>query len=249
MDSYSALLVSNDPGTLSITQRVLEEYGFHVNRMTTAAAAEQALRSVRFDLAIYDNDVPGALQLAGGNSTVAARMAFALMRRQTVKEAKGKQVHFIIQKPFTTDLITRSLRAAFGTMLRQKRRTFRHSVQIVPSSCTAGYDGIPKKLGNPTILNISQSGLCMKVDDLLAQGVKVQIELDLPESFQKVCLRGIVIWSQASGRTGVKLTDVKVEHQKLLNEWLNSRLPYPTELLPRVLMAAPARPFASMLSM
>src|SRR5579864_2113621 len=131
MDSYSALLVSNDPGILSVTQRVLEEYGFQVNRVATSAAAEQAIRSVRFDLAIYDNDVPGALQLAGSHSTIAAKMAFALMRRQTVKEANGKQVHFIIQKPFTTDLITRSLRAAFGTMLRQKRRSFRHPVQIV----------------------------------------------------------------------------------------------------------------------
>lgn len=227
MEQFSALLVSNDPGALGITQRVLEEYGFVIKIAATAKAAEEAIKSAKFDLAVYDNDVAGAIQLAGaGASIIAPKMIFGMMRNGTVAEVHGKRVHFIMQKPFTGELFARSLRAAFGVILKERRVAFRHPVQIVPALCVATRDQGTKDLTNTMILDISQTGMCLQTTEMLSQGTVVKVRFPLPDTKVAVLVSGVVMWTRASGRTGIKFADVEAEQQKILNEWLRTQASY-----------------------
>lgn len=236
MDTFSAVVISNDPVARGVVEKVLEDHGFEIDTFDVVEGVDRVLRSKRFDLAVYDNDVAGALQLAAGKSSHLPKMVFALVRRGTVADVHGKRVHFMVQKPFTADLFLKSLRAAFGSMLRQKRQSFRHSVQIFPSSCVFFGDNGPQNLRKPTMINISETGMCLQLNELLTQGAKVQVAFEIPEGGQTVSVGGPVMWVRASGRTGVRFTEVKPEDQKLLSAWLSKRLQDATLLIGQMLV-------------
>lgn len=236
MESFSALLLCNDPVSLGISQRVLEEYGFSVKTPGAAIAAEQLLKSSKFDLAIYDNDIPCAMDLAlPSRSPNAPRIVFAMVRNATGAGMRGKRIHFIVQKPFTPDLFGRTLRAAFGVMLKDRRVAFRHPV-VIQSAGRVVRDEGSQKLANTTILDISRTGLCFQGSEMVPQGATVQLRFQLPETKHLLNITGIVMWTRASGRAGVKFS--AVEEQKILNDWLDTRVPFDQpELVPRPVAA------------
>src|ERR1043166_5382437 len=50
MEPFTALLLSTDPGPLSTTEKILEEYGVCIRVAGSVTAASQLVKSVRFDL-------------------------------------------------------------------------------------------------------------------------------------------------------------------------------------------------------
>jgi hypothetical protein len=196
----------------------------------SVAAARQMVKTSKFDLAIYDHDVPGALDLADGRSPLAnPKLVFVLVRNTNRNDATGRRIHFVVQKPFTADLFARSLRAAYGTMLRDRRISFRHPVQIKAGSTVLLQERGNQTLQAATILDLSQTGLCVQTVEILPQGATLEIEFQLPENRGLIHVTGSVMWTRASGRTGVKFVQVPAAEQKTLTLWLDSLLPYPVE--------------------
>jgi|ERR1051326_1281306 len=234
MEPLFALLLSTEPDSLGTAQRVLEGYGVTVKVAGSIAAANQLIKTTKFDLGVYDNDIPGALDLAGGGSVVAnPRMIFGLMRNETLNNANGKRVHFVMQKPFTADLFARSIRAAYGTMIRDRRISFRHPVQIKPLSAVLVHEKGNQPLHAATILDVSQTGLCIQTLEILSQNATLELEFQLPESKEIIHATGSVMWTRASGRTGIKFSRIAAAEQKNLTAWLDSLLPYKIEAIPR----------------
>jgi DNA-binding response OmpR family regulator len=238
MEPFFALVVSADPGPLSVTHKVLEEHGVNVKVVASAQAAEQAIKTTKFDLGIFDHDLPGVLDLARGHESLNPKMVFALLRGAQVREVRGKRIHFIVQKPFTADLLARSLRAAYGTMIRERRVAFRHPVQIKPVASALVQEHGKQKLQSSVILDLSQTGLCIQTQEILPLGAKLQIDFRLPDGRELIHTTGSVMWTRASGRTGVRFTDLSVEEQKFLTAWLDSIMPYEAEAVPRAVPLA-----------
>ena len=234
MEPFSALLISNDAGSVSITQKVMEDFGVCVKVVPTMADANRLIKTTKFDLAVLDNDVQGALQLVAGRTPIAnPKILFGLVRNTTVKDLAGKRVHFIMQKPLTAALFARSLSAAYGPMIHDRRVAFRHPVQIKPRSAMLVQEEGNQALHEATILDLSQNGLCIQTQEILPKGVTLQIEFEMPESKALIHVTGRVMWTRASGRTGIEFTQIPAEEHKNLVTWLDSMLPYMADALPR----------------
>jgi CheY-like chemotaxis protein len=234
MEPFVALLVSADRGSLAPAQRILEDNGVSVKVAESAQAAEQLIKSTMFDLGVFDHDVPRALNLVAGGSVGAnPKMIFALLRSHQLQDVRGKRVHFVVQKPFTSDLFTRSLRAAYGTMIRERRVTFRHPVQIKPMKSVLVLETSKQNLQSSKILDLSQTGMCIQTLEILPQGATLQIDFQLPDVKEMIHVTGTVRWTRASGRTGISFTDVPQAEQKQLIDWLDSKLPFQMEMAPR----------------
>jgi DNA-binding response OmpR family regulator len=238
MEPFLALLVSADRGPLNITQKVLEEYGVNVKVVASAQAAEQLIKTTKFDLGIFDHDLPGALDLTRVQKNLNPKMVFALLRGEHVKDVRGKRIHFVVQKPFTADLLARTLRAAYGTMIRERRVAFRHPVQIKPTTSALVQEHGNQNLQSSVILDVSQTGLCIQTQEILPLAATLQVNFNLPEGKELIHTVGSVMWTRASGRTGIRFTHVSAEEQKFLTEWLDSILPYQTEAVPRAVPPA-----------
>jgi len=235
MEPFAALLVCTDPGSLAITQKILEEYGITVKLAATSSAAQELIKTHKFDLAVYDTDVPGALELCPQRPVFnAPKMVFAMARKANLSALHGRRVHFVVQKPFTGGLFARSLRASYGTMIRERRASFRHSVKINPVSGVLLQEAGNQNLRQSIILDLSQNGMCIQTQEVLPQGATLQVDFELPDSREVVHVTGSVMWTRASGRTGLRFVQVPAQEQKALIAWLDSILPFDAEIIPRL---------------
>jgi|SRR5450432_537813 DNA-binding response OmpR family regulator len=233
MEQFSALVICNDPSMVGMAYKALEEQGMAVKVAQTATAADLLLQKNEFDLALFDSDVAGATQLASDDKSNFPKMVFAMVQRAKAVEMYGQRVHFIVQKPFTADLLSRSLRAAFGVMLRGRRASFRHNVDIAVTNCMAIKDQETRNLSSAVVVDISETGLCLQTREVLQQGTLVQLTIPSSDVKDAIEAQGIVVWNQSTGKSGIKFARMATAEKQKLSSWLESMMPYDMELQPR----------------
>lgn len=102
---------------------------------------------------------------------------------------------------------------------RERRRARRHKV-FTPAYANLSGSAQGTVLELNEIINISESGMCiqasapMKVNRLLPLGI------DLSATGAQVRTVGHVVWSEPSGRTGIRFPDIAAASLKQLKEWL-----------------------------
>lgn len=224
---FSALLLSRDALPLDAVKKVFEEYGVEIHTVRTAEEANQLIRGTRFDLAICDYDVPGAPELSCLDSyTKWGGITMVVLRDAKIHKTQGKRIHFTVPKPVTADLLARGLKAAYASMAKHRFATYRHTLALRPLSGTLVYHGAQRPLDQATVLNISQTGLCLAAPAKLPPGAVVNVSFALPESERRVHVAGTIVWSDVSGKTGVRFHHLPSQEQKLLQERLRARLPH-----------------------
>jgi len=237
MEPFSALLISNDAGTLTLTNKIFDEYGVKPDLAMSRSEADACLQKTKFDLIVYDNDIPGAMELAGNEPAAhAPNVVFALIRGQKVADLRGKRVHFVVPKPFSADLFARSLKAAYSVMVKEKRAAFRHSVLIRAVNVNLAAESGRKTLENVRVMDLSQTGIGIRAMEALPKGASIQVSFHLPEKDTLVHTVGTIMWADSAGRAGVKFTHVPPMEQAKLVTWLNTVIPWDSELSPKVLL-------------
>lgn len=234
MEPFSAVLVSNDVAAANITGRVFDDYDVKVDVAKTALEMAKLMEQHRYDLAVYDQDVPGAVELVSSTwPRNRPRLVMALARNHNVNDLQGKPVHLIIPKPFTPGLFTKSIRAAYSLIVKDRRTAFRYSVRADASSASVVDASGKRSLERVTLINLSQSGMCIQAAELLPKGALIAVEFILPESKKLVRTKGTIIWSDAFFKAGIKFGDIPSVDRRNLCEWLSERTPPDAELVPR----------------
>ena len=171
MEPFSALLISNDASAVGITGKVLDDYDVKVDVAKTVPDMANLMEYRRYDLAVYDQDVPGATELASSHwARNRPRLVMALVRKGKMKELHGKSIHLIVPKPFTSNLFIKSIRAAYSLIVKDRRAAFRCPIQADALSAKLVGAGGGWPLDNVKLINISQSGLCVQAQEILPKG-------------------------------------------------------------------------------
>ena len=234
MEPFSALLISNDASAVGVTGKILDEYNVRVDVVKTAPDMAKLMQHRRYDLAVYDHDVPGATELAALHWVRnRPRLAMALVGGGRVKELKGRPIHLVVSKPFTPDLFVKSIRAAYSLILKDRRAAFRCPVEIEASSATLVFAGGVRRLENIKVVNLSQSGLRIQGAESLPKGALLAIDFLLPETKKLVRTKGAIVWSDESGTAGIKFAEIPALDRQNLCDWLSARIPTDSELAPK----------------
>jgi|SRR5437762_3168726 len=218
-----ALLLSRDQDVVRTMRRAFETVSVGVSVVT---ASDQALESVgkqKFDAVLVDIDdvhdganvIP---RLRAGKSNQRS-IVFAITNGITsVKAAFEMGSNFVLDKPVSFERAARSMRAAHGLILRERRRYFR-----VPVSLSAEVSfGNANVQGSVT--NISEGGLSLKLERHAgAQGV-VTIRLTLPRTTRMLELKGEFIAANRGANLGVKFHNLPPEIKSQLDRWLNQHI-------------------------
>jgi hypothetical protein len=141
---------------------------------------------------------------------------------------------FVVQKPFTSDLFRKTLKAACGAIASSRRLSSRHEVCINSVSFCLISGAERRTLKTATIMNISHGGMCVQTGEMLPQGANIQLSFSIPGDETIVEATGTVIWAHASGRAGIQLVGLSPEAQPYFGDWLDSLSPRPEDLLPRL---------------
>ena len=127
--------------------------------------------------------------------------------------------NFMIYKPVDLDHANRCMRAAYGTMLQERRRAARVSVDI-PVTARVSELGILEA----RISDLSVGGLALQCGQPLQIDREVSLMFSLPGTNGVVRITGKIVNGNATGRAGVRFSFVPEEELTLLESWLATEL-------------------------
>ncbi len=228
--AFSALMLTQVSHS-AMVKRILLSHGFHVLHLPKASAVSQLSSPRRFDLAVYDEEVPGALELAGSSHKSLHRVAIGLLAEGRGSSA-GVRLHFAMRKPLNDELLEKAVKAAFAPIAADRRASFRYTANIKAVSSVLHHLGKSRQLYGAAIVNLSLTGLCIETNEMLPQHSKINVVFPLPPSYGTVHVSGTIVWSHASGRSGIMFMNLRPSEQRKLEDWADSMYSE-TMLLPR----------------
>jgi len=218
------LLISDDSQVLSVLNRILENFAIDSEVCSEFGSAIDAVTHRRFDAVIVDwKGVQNPIRVVSGvrrstpnsNTTIVA----VVDESSEMKAALLAGAHFIIHKPTSFDNARRCMRAAYGTMVQQRRRSARCPVDIPVIATVA-------ELGRleANIADISVGGLALGCSQALQINWTVSLEFLLPATNDLIHVVGKVVNTDGQGRCGIRFSFVPEEEFSLLVAWLATEL-------------------------
>jgi len=112
-----------------------------------------------------------------------------------------------------------AMNSALRTAIPNRRRRVRHKIQTPAyASFTAESNGATLDLHE--ILDISEDGAAIQCHDPLEVDREVNLCLDLAESAGQIYTTGRVIWTDSTGRSGLRFSELPPVSLFRLREWL-----------------------------
>jgi hypothetical protein len=127
--------------------------------------------------------------------------------------------NFLIRKPSDINSVARCLRAAYGTMLQQRRRAARYPVDIPVLARFSELGKIEARISD-----ISGGGLALQCKQAVDVDLQVSLSFMLPTSNILIHATGRVVNADRKGRAGVCFSFVPQDELRLLESWLTIHL-------------------------
>ena len=226
-----ALLLTRDQEVLRVIRRVLETVSIDLETVTSTDAARQTVDRRKFDAILIDcDDVQSGCdlirELRRGKSN-AKSIVFAITNRvTTVKDAFAIGANFVLDKPVSPDRAARSLRAAHGLILRERRRYHRHPLQTTAHVSYGNLRDVPIPLSN-----ISEGGVALSTTRTADMTGSVSLRFELPGCNRSLEAKGEFVWTSEAGRVGVRFTIVPPITKSELDTWIARQLDASTPAL------------------
>ena len=112
-----------------------------------------------------------------------------------------------------------SITSTLAPATPNRRRRVRHKIQT-PAYASFTADPNGTKLDLHEIVDISEEGMAIQCHSPLDADSRVNLCLDLADCSENIYTTGQVIWSNESGRAGLRFSDLPAESLSRLREWL-----------------------------
>jgi CheY-like chemotaxis protein len=215
-----ALLLTRDQEVVRVVRRVLETATAELETATCTAQGRQTISQQKFDAVLVDvDDVQDGgkiiREMRQGKSNSKA-IIFAITNHITsVREAFEIGANFVLEKPVSFERAMRSLRAANGLILRERRRHHRHNVQTTARLTFGQSRDVPF-----TLKDISEGGVGLSTTPKPEMKGAVSLRFDLPGCSRSLEARGEFAWSGDGGVVGIRFTSVPPATKLELDAWL-----------------------------
>ncbi|GEM_PF-2393285 len=213
-----AVIVSADPSVLETMPVCLGELGIDASVHQPSSLID-ALATGKTDVFFVDQDSDPALSLiqhVRTSSSSRTALIFALARRSRISSLAFGGADFVIDKPLIQEHVSRSLRAAYGIMLKERRRYTRYAL-----ACRAIVQDSTSRRFLAATTNISQTGLALECAAPLVAGEKVKVRLRLPHCRHVSNFGAQVIWTVANAKVGLTFTGMSLPDRQRLSEWID----------------------------
>jgi len=219
----SVLLVCSDAGTIKLVSACVQQLAMFPEVYVEAGAALSVLNRRKYEAVIVD------LQLGDQAKTVLEKVRLSPSNRTAVlfaiSDSDGDTAgafkqgsNFVMRRPLSPDSVERSLKVAYGMIVRERRRYFRCPVETVAAIHSAD---LPVVYGRT--LNVSEGGIAINTSLTLKPGAPVKLQFTLPGHAQPFQTEATVCWCKDS-YLGFQFTSLSAQLTSSLQEWLARRL-------------------------
>jgi CheY-like chemotaxis protein len=219
----TALLVCDDPIATRQVTEALQELALSVEVSLTASLASRRINETKIEVAVVEFSLGGPLFLehlrASPSNRNVVTIAITKGSDETSRALKAGS-GFAMQRPLTKESISHTLRAAYGMIVRERRRYYRHPVVV--AAALSMKDG--SVLFGKTH-NVSESGMAFHSDKArVTPGVNATAQFKLENPAVQVTAECKVCWANDKGQAGLSFVFVPSTTSAQLQSWLAQRL-------------------------
>ena len=232
MSMGTALVVSTDGGTIQQFNHALQELSISPDVCREPAAAQRLLNCRKFDAVIVDLELGGPaatvlneVRLSPSNRTA---VTFLIGRGSETAAEVRRQSSFVFERPLSASSIRRTLKPAYGLILRERRRYFRCPLAIPVAISRTGLPPVQCQSSN-----LSEGGMAVSTFVPLRPGEKVLVEFTLPGQSEPFSIESTVCWWK-TGHLGVRFVSFPPGRTSELQAWLAEKL---EQMLPEYVAA------------
>jgi len=217
-----ALLITPDKALESIFNDLARELGI----LTDVCGAEEVIPAEigreKFEALMIDFDrvreAGAAMAALRANPSNQNAVIFAVATQHDQNQlALYHGANFVLARPLETKELRRTLYAAYDAMTHERRRYFRCTAELPVFLTRADGTDLVARTGN-----VSASGMSIQSGVAFNLGEKVGIALDLQNGGPHVLARGVVVWDDKHGKSGISFHCVRPELQSTLDGWLDA---------------------------
>src|SRR5580693_1891798 len=218
--NLETLLISRDAALLGVLRPVLEKISIDLQVCAGGPPGNDLLAKRKFDAVIIDcDDVQNGFDLLRTlrqTESNAKTVSFAVVNgKTTTQQAFQSGANFVLQKPLTLMHASRCFNAALNFMVRERRRYFRHPVDM-PVRVILPHN----QEMTATATNLSEGGMAVRILGKLPKDAKMEFRFTLPETNISLELKGEVAWLDGTGHAGIRFVEVPQSSQYQLDHWL-----------------------------
>jgi CheY-like chemotaxis protein len=216
------LLFTNDAEVIGVMSEILKSFSIETEVHSELNVALEAVTHRRLDVVVVDWNGADPTRVVrdtrksspNRNSTIVA-----MVNRDSETHALLVGANFMIHKPVDLDHARRCMRAAYGTMLQQRRRSARVSVDIPVLARVSELGAFQARISD-----LSVTGVAIHFGEPMPLGHDVSLAVKLPGTESLIRMTGTIVNVNSGGRAGVRLSLVPDEDLALLEKWLAGEL-------------------------
>lgn len=217
------LLFSSDTQVLGVMNQILDTFAIKTEVCGELDLALDAVSHRRLDAVIVDwtgvRDPNRVICAARKSSPNSNSTIVSIVDQGSEAHALLAGANFMIHKPMDLDHAGRCMRAAYGTMLQNRRRAARVAVDIPVVVRVIEGQRLEAKISD-----ISIGGLALQCKQPLDLDRKVTALFTLPGTEGLIYLSGVVVNADGKGRAGIRFSFIPDEDLTVLQTWLASEL-------------------------
>ena len=216
-----ALLISNDAVTIGQVSESMQVLAISAEVCTDIPTAIRLLNQRKFEAAVVDvgGDAQKLLEkirLSPANRTV---VIFAIADSDAeASEALKCGASFVLLRPLSREAIEKVLKVSYGSIVRERRRYFRCSIQIPVLIQDASMLET-----SSTVVNISSGGFGIAASTPPQVGVKVKARFTLPGHPTLFAVEATTCWCEEH-YVGLQFVSISPQLESELQEWLSQKL-------------------------
>jgi CheY-like chemotaxis protein len=216
----TALLICKDPQARAVISESLRPLAIRPEISEDAFAALDLLERQKFEAVIVD------FQLGEQAELFRQRLQFSRANRTAItfaiapegdSEAKPKST-FVLRRPLSESSVCQTLKAAYGMVIRERRRYFR---------CPVAVPAVIHGPGAPGLLcdtvNISEGGAAIRSRTEAPAAAEV-VQFSLPGCAKEFSVETRLCWQHPSGLMGLEFKSLSVRQRAELQDWLARKL-------------------------
>ena len=212
------LLLTKDARVVSVMNQILGSFAIDAEVCGEIDSALDAVSHRRLDTVIVDwdgvSDPTRVVRTARKSSPNSNSTIVAMVNEGSETHALLVGANFMILKSADLDHVNRCMRAAYGTMLQNRRRAARVSVDL-PTVARVDSGKIEARISD-----LSVSGMALQCKQPLQINQDVLAHFSLPGVAGVVHVTGRVVNANSSGRAGIRFSFVPEEDLSSLENWL-----------------------------
>jgi PilZ domain len=126
---------------------------------------------------------------------------------------------FMLQRPLTAGSVNQTFKAAYGLIVRERRRYFRCPISVPAFVRSQGIEELSCRT-----VNVSEGGIALSVPCALGLFFPAAVRFSLPGRDSQLFADATVCWSGEGGLVGLEFTSLAAPQMSELQDWLARRL-------------------------